>query len=139
MENLGLEFTVDFPDDHLEAGEGADWEVIRPSGMALTHAVVDLLQANGFVVSELEADIEHESWYFIAEKDGRSHETQVYHLDSTAFLYVWGSSPSFKRLFKRRDHYLEYIEKLRQILSGDQRFGALHWIDISGQPIVSPV
>lgn len=137
MKNSGLEFTADFPDDMIEEGEGEDWQVVRPGGMALTHAIADLLKSAGMSASEPEADLEHFSWVFDVERQGRRYSTQVYDFDDPKFLHVWGASPWFKRWFNRRDFYLEYLETLRDLLSRDPRFGSVQLIDANNDPISS--
>ena len=135
MKNLGLQFTADFPDDMMDEGEGDDWHVVRPGGMALSHAIVEILRGKGLSVSEPDADLEHESWVFTAEWQGKSHSTQIYDFPTDKFLHVWGSSPWLKNLLNRRDFYLEYLELLRTGLCDDPRFGSVEWIDVNNRPI----
>ena len=135
MKNAGLEFTADFPDDRIDEGEGDDWQIVRPGGMAVSHAIADLLRRGGMSVSEPEADLEHDSWVFDVEREGRRYSTQVYDFDDPKFLHVWGSSPWLKHWFNRRDFYREYLEALGDLLSSDPRFGALQLIDVNNRPI----
>ena len=138
MKNLGFEFTAGFPDDAITEGEeeGEVFLVVRPSGMAIAHAIVELLKGVGLPVSEPEMDLEHESWVFTAEMDGKRHSTQIYDFgDDERFLFVWGASPWLKRLFNRRDFYLDYLQTLYGLLRSDPRFGSVEWVDNNRHPV----
>jgi len=134
----GFEFEADFPDDTIEEGEGEDWRVVRPGGMAMAHAVADLLRSAGIGVSELEPDLEHHCWVFTAEKDRKCYPIYVYDLSVDKLIMVHGSSPWFKHLFDRRDVFVECLETLYGLLSSDPRFSSVGWVDVNGRPIAAP-
>jgi len=135
MKNAGFQFTADFPDDMIDEGEGEDWQVVRPGGMALSYAIADLLRGAGMSVSEPEVELEHECWVFDVEREGRRYATRVYDFDEPKSLHVTGSSPWLKRWLSRRDFYREYVEALSELLSNDPRFSAVQLVDVNHRPI----
>ena len=138
MAYFGLEFAAAFPADEIERGEGDDWEIVRPGGMAMSIAIVDLLRSIGFPATIPEPDLEHYCWVFEVEKGGRHLVCCCYVIPGEPeFIMVQGSSPMFKRLFNRPDPYIELLRSLDGLLNGDPRFASVQWIDLNRKPIAA--
>jgi hypothetical protein len=134
-----LEFTNDFPEDGIIHEDGDDWEIIRPSGMAIAIAIAELVKGAGLPVSDPEPDIEHYCWIFAVAKEQKLFWVRVYDIaDDERFLQVKGSSPLLKRWFKRRDLYLDLLSTLFSLLKGDPRFGSVRWSGMKRKPIADP-
>ena len=134
-----IEFSNDFPEDGIFGEEGDEWEVVRPSGMALAIAIAELLKNTDLQVSDPEPDIEHYCWMFAVGKEDKLFLVRVYDIaDDERFLQVKGSSPLFKRWFKRRDLYLELLGTLYRLLDDDPRFDSVRWSDRYRKPLADP-
>lgn len=132
----GFEFTADFPDDGIEQGEGDDWRVVRPNGMALANIIADLFRKAGMDVGILEPDIEHYSWNMPTEYKGRYYWVQLSDLGKSKVVLTEGSSPLFKNLFKRRDFYEDFLQDVRRLLDSHPKLGPVKWhhTDRHGNP-----
>ncbi len=136
MAYFGFEFTADFPEDGITRGEGDDWEIVRPDGMAMSLAIVDLLRSIGVNAMVPEYDIEHYCWVFYVEMGGRHFVCRCYDIpDDPEFIMVQGSSPLLKRLLNRPDPYVDLLRSLDGLLSADPRFASVQWVDLNRNPI----
>ena len=135
MKNCGFAFIADFPDDMIDEGEGEDWHVVRPGGMAMAQAVTEILRNAGIAISDPEPDLEHECWELMVPRGAKGFDVGVYQIGEDQSVMVWGSSPLLKRLFNRRDAYAEYLRTLGRGLRRDSRFSNVQLIDVNRRPI----
>ncbi len=117
---ISIEFNTEIPDDIVWDEDGE--EVVHPGGRAVADVLLALLEAEGQSVSELEEDLEHESWTMELEWRGAAFRLQVLHMD-TCYVVVHGGPGFLTRWLSRTAlRQAELAVYVAGLLRTDSRF-----------------
>ncbi|MEN3953582.1 hypothetical protein [Iodidimonas sp. SYSU 1G8] len=117
---ISIEFNTEIPDDVVWDEDGE--EVVHPGGKAVADVLVALLEEEGLSVSELDEDLEHESWTMELEWRGAGFRLQVLHID-TCYVFVHGGPWLLTRWLSRTaPRQAELAAYVAGLLQTDSRF-----------------
>jgi hypothetical protein len=118
-----LEFYTTLPDDCIEA----DGEIIQFPGLGVTEAISDLLTTRGYVVSE-PYNADFIGWELIADRGKQGYWIRIARLYEDCRLYT---TPTKNILwpFSKREPYEQFLRDLHEVMSHDDRFNRMAWIE----------